>query len=141
VSMYAMEWLTTFFVYNFPLTTSRRVWDIMLARGYVGGLGSLSWLYQICMAIIESCYGGSFSPRFHTFDDSFRVDQLLKWDLDEIMTSIRTLTTKIPPNILLQRAVDFDPTDTLRARLHQLAGQKEAEKPKSALSQENCLIS
>ena len=106
VTMYAMEWLTTFFVYNFPLDTTRRIWDIMLARGFEGGCGSLSWLYQISMAIFEICQV-----------------QILEWDIDEIMTSIRTLTTEIHPHVLLQRAVDFYPTDSLQQKLQFLASQ------------------
>lgn len=41
--------------------------------------------------------------------------------MDEIMTSIRALTNEIHPNILLQRAVDFYPTDTLQKKLRLLA--------------------
>lgn len=58
--MYAMEWLTTFFVYNFPLDASRRIWDIMLIRGFEGGCGSLAWIYQVSMAIFQICHGMFF---------------------------------------------------------------------------------
>jgi len=114
VSMYAMEWLTTFFVYNFPLDTARRIWDIMLLRGYKGGIGSLSWIYQVSMAIVEICH-----------------DQLMQWDIDDIMTSMRKMTTSINPNVLLSRAVDFFPSEALRAKLQLFAGPRN----------QNCTIS
>ena len=41
--------------------------------------------------------------------------------MDEIMTSIRTLTNEIHPHILLQRAIDFYPTDSLQKKLRILA--------------------
>ena len=65
-AMYAMEWLTTFFVYSFPLHTNQRVWDIFLSRGYEGASGAIFWLYQVSLAILEICHGIHFLFHFHS---------------------------------------------------------------------------
>jgi len=100
VTLYSMEWLTTFFVPNFPLSTLLRIWDILLAKGYQGGAEALYWLYQVSMAIHQVCH-----------------DQFLDWDIDNFMTKVKELTMEIHPHVLLSRAIDFYPSDSLKQQL------------------------
>jgi hypothetical protein len=114
-----MEWLTTFFVPNFPLSTLLRVWDILLARGYQGGAEPLYWLYQVSMAIHQICHGkiSSFDLMQLIVLTCLFVDQFLDWDIDNFMTKIKELTLEIHPHVLLSRAIDFYPSESLQQQL------------------------
>ena len=58
--MFAMDWVTTLFVYSLSFETAERVWDIFL---FEGTKGAIQWLFQVSVAIFQLTKG-LFSPPF-----------------------------------------------------------------------------
>lgn len=106
VTMYAMDWLTTFFVYSLHLETNQRVWDILLAKGYEELNSAVYWLFQVSLAAIRLCH-----------------DQLLEWSLEEIMQGFKKLVVAIPPNAILSIAIDYELSTETQQQLEALIGK------------------
>eukprot|EP01090_Pellita_catalonica_P021269 TRINITY_DN7918_c0_g1_i1.p1 TRINITY_DN7918_c0_g1~~TRINITY_DN7918_c0_g1_i1.p1 ORF type:complete len:344 (+),score=56.90 TRINITY_DN7918_c0_g1_i1:142-1032(+) len=89
--LYASEWISTLFVYNFPLTLVTRIWDVFLLEN------DHSYIFKISLAVLK-----------------LSEEDLLKLEFEEIVRYLKTKGAHLDPDELIAKADSIDiPSTTL----------------------------
>ena len=101
--MYAVDWITTFFVYSLTIETNTRVWDILLYNSNLSAVHAVDWLLKVSISIIHNLH-----------------DKLIIWDMEEIMSNIKLVVNDLSTKSLLSTALDFKLTAISKKKIKNL---------------------